>query len=153
MNPKAIEFTLQKLQPGDLSFARELLLEWQRQDGVTDYQLPSDVHLNRMLDREDFHVWVARAEGKVVGGLSAYEMSMFDQEQTEMFLYEIGVGEGHRRKGIARALVEALRITCAERGIEVIFVGTEPHNTAAKRLYLSTGAKEELVAWFTYGEE
>lgn len=147
-----MDFSIQKLAETDLALAKELLLEWQRDEPESAKPIPEDAHLNHLLKRADFHVYVALVKGKVVGGLTAYEMMMFDQEENEMFLYEIGVSAAHRKKGIARALVDALQITCSDLGIKVIYVGTEPDNTPAKHLYLSTGAKEERVAWFTYGE-
>lgn len=147
-----MNFTIQKLSENDLDLAVELIHSWQRDDGDTHKPLPGDAHLRRVLNRDDFHIYVALVDGVVVGGLTAYEMIMFDQEENEMFLYELGVTAVHRKKGIARALVDALQITCADLGIGVIYVATEHDNVPAKRLYASTGAKEQLVAWFTYGE-
>ena len=86
----------------------------------------------------------------VVGGLTAYELPMFGKEVRELFLYEIGVTESHWRQGIARALIEALKQTCVERGVEVIFVGTEMDNEAAKQLYANTGGTLKVIAWYEY---
>jgi GNAT superfamily N-acetyltransferase len=54
------------------------------------------------------------------------------------------------RRGIARALIEALKQTCVERGVEVIFVGTEMDNEAAKQLYANTGGTLKVIAWYEY---
>lgn len=80
----------------------------------------------------------------------AYELPTFGKEVREMFLYEIGVTESHWRQGIARALIEALKQTCVERGVEVIFVGTEMDNEAAKQLYANTGGTLKVIAWYEY---
>lgn len=62
---------------------------------------------------------------------------------TELFLDEIGTGDEWRRKGIARSLMNAVFERADEEGIEEIWLGTEPDNVPARRLYESTGAKGE----------
>ena len=60
---------------------------------------------------------------------------------TRMFLvYEIGVVVEHRREGIARALLEAVRTLAIERGVPEGFVLTNESNAAAMALYAATGA-------------
>ena len=49
---------------------------------------------------------------------------------TEMFLYELGVDEPHRRQGVGTALVGALAALAAERGCYGMFVLTEADNEA-----------------------
>lgn len=148
-----MEISIKKLQAADLPLARALIREWHRDEGEPDPVLPSDDHLRELLVRDDFHVYVALHGDRVIGGLTAYELIMFYREENELFLYEIGVSTAFRRKGVARQLIEALQRTCRERGINVIFVGTTPDNSAARRLYVNTGAKEESVAWFEYDLE
>jgi len=96
-----------------------------------------------MLERTDFYVIVALENGKLVGGLTAYEMQMFKSETAEMFLYEIEVCESHRQKGIGKALIEFLKQICREKGIVQIFVGTEKDNFPARKLYASTGGEAD----------
>jgi ribosomal protein S18 acetylase RimI-like enzyme len=104
-----------------------------------------------MLIRDDFHVIVALENDGLVGGLTAYEMQMFKSEITEMFLYEIEVAESHRQKGIGKALIESLKQICVEKGIAVMFVGTEKDNFPARKLYTSTGGDaDEDSVWFNY---
>jgi len=139
-----------KLSAKDLHLAQQLILQWQEDDGVLDTPLPSNAYLQKLLASDTFHVYVAQEDGLVVGGLTAYELHMFPKEGTEMFLYEIGVQEQHRKKGIARQLVEHLKTTCKEKGIKTIFVGTEKDNEPAKKLYIATGGEFDTIAWFTY---
>ena len=93
---------------------------------------------------------MALENDRVVGGLAAYEIQMLYRDETEMFLYEIGVDKDHRRKGIARSLIEQLKKTCIERCIKEIFVGTSMDNHAARRLYESTGGNVEVSPWYNY---
>ena len=53
--------------------------------------------------------WVAEDDGVVVGHLLAYLERRRAGEARQVLLYEIGVREAYRRRGIGRALVEAMR--------------------------------------------
>ena len=74
---------------------------------------------------------------------------------TEMFLYELGVDEPYRRRGIGRALVEGLRALAVERGCYGMWVATDEENEAAVRTYRAAGAAEPedgvTMAW-TFGD-
>jgi ribosomal protein S18 acetylase RimI-like enzyme len=63
-----------------------------------------------------------------------------------MFLYEIEVRPGHRRRGVGRALITALLNYCRANHFEEVFVFTDPANSAAVGLYRSTGAVTETPA-------
>jgi ribosomal protein S18 acetylase RimI-like enzyme len=73
-----------------------------------------------------------------------------------MLLYEIGVAPEYQRRGIGTALIRALERICRDRGFAEMFVFTNRSNTAAMRLYTSTGAHaeaddEQMLVW-TYLE-
>jgi GNAT superfamily N-acetyltransferase len=59
-----------------------------------------------------------------------------------VFLYEIGVVEQHRRKGIGRALIEHLIATAKADGCWKMSVPTNRSNKAAMALYRSAGGEE-----------
>ena len=143
-------YTLQKLLPSDLRLAQALLKSWQEDEEVQDAKIPGEKHLLKLLAKDSFHAYVVLYDEEVVGGLTAYELQMFTEENDEMFLYEIGINKQHRRQKLGKWLIEALKSTCREKGIDVIFVGTSSENVAAKRLYTSTGGDEEVIPWFTY---
>jgi len=58
---------------------------------------------------------------------------------TEMFLYELAVGEPWQRQGIGRSLVEALVDLARERGCYGMWVLTDEDNEAAVATYTSAG--------------
>ena len=59
---------------------------------------------------------------------------------TEMLLYELGVDEDHRRRGVGRALVVALLDIADGLGCRGMWVPIEPDNDAAVATYRSAGA-------------
>jgi len=145
-----MHFKINKLQSSDVTLAQQLIALWQRDDGIFDGKLPGNAYLSQLLSADSFHAYVALDGDTVVGGLTAYELPMFGKEVRELFLYEIGVTESHWRQGIARALIEALQQTYLERGVGVIFVGTEMDNDAAKQLYANTCGTLKVIARYEY---
>jgi aminoglycoside 3-N-acetyltransferase I len=145
-----VDYIIKKLVPADLSIAKQLIKLWQTEDGYVNPIIPNDNYLHDLLSKDSFHFFVAMKEELVIGGLTAYELSMYKEEETEMFLYEIGVEENYRQKGIATKLIDSLKETCAEKSIKIIFVGTSTGNEPAKQLYKTTGGEMEEVPWFTY---
>jgi ribosomal protein S18 acetylase RimI-like enzyme len=77
-----------------------------------------------------------------LGFVSGMEIHHPDKA-TELLLYELAVDDRHRRRGVGRALVEAMLALAAERGCRGMWVPLEPddeHYSAALATYLSAGA-------------
>jgi ribosomal protein S18 acetylase RimI-like enzyme len=68
-----------------------------------------------------------------------------------MLLYELGVAEHARRRGIGTALTRALADLARERGNYGMFVLVDDDNDAALRTYRSTNAGDDgthiMLAW------
>src|ERR1700759_4187923 len=67
---------------------------------------PSDAYLKALLGRDGFIALAALADdGRVVGGLVAYVLDKFEQERSEIYIYDLAVAEAYWRRGIATALI------------------------------------------------
>jgi aminoglycoside 3-N-acetyltransferase I len=106
---------------------------------------PSARYLEDLLGSQAFIALVAVKDGAVVGGLAAYELKKFEQERSEIYIYDLAVAEPHRRQGIATALIERLRHIAAQRGAWVIFVQADYVDPPAIALYDKLGAREEVL--------
>ena len=95
----------------------------------------------RFLAEPGHHLLVAYDAERPVGFVSGVELTHPDKG-TEMFLYELAVDEPARRRGIGRALVEALATVARERGCYGMFVLTDDDNVAARATYRSAGGRE-----------
>jgi aminoglycoside 6'-N-acetyltransferase I len=78
-----------------------------------------------------------------VGFAFGYELPRRHGRPSMFFVYELGVDEPYRRRGIGRRLMEELLA-----GYEEAFVLTEPDNVAANALYASLGGtRVDSVMW------
>src|SRR5919202_75075 len=108
---------------------------------------PRSEPTRRLLHERTHFLLVAYDADAPVGFVSGVEITHPDKG-TEMFLYELGVEEASRGRGIGRALTEALAALARDRGCYGMWVGTEPSNTAALAVYRAAGAtsSDEFVA-------
>lgn len=118
-------------------------------DEVETYtaKLPSEEYLRRLLGGDTFIALAAVKSGEVVGGIAAYELRKFEQERSEIYLYDLAVVSEHRREGIATALIEKLKEIAAKRGAYVIFVqaDTNIEDEPAIALYTKLGKREDVL--------
>jgi aminoglycoside 3-N-acetyltransferase I len=108
---------------------------------------PASQYLQDLLGRDDFIALAAVRNEAVIGGLAAYELRKFEQERSEIYIYDLAVAAEHRRERIATALIEELKEIAAARGAHVIFVqaDTGPDDEAAIALYTKLGVREEVL--------
>jgi aminoglycoside 3-N-acetyltransferase I len=104
---------------------------------------PGDAYLRRLLSDGRFVLLAAKSDGKVVGALSAYELMKYEQERSEFYIYDLAVAEPFRRRGIARSLIEALKLIARDAGSWVIFVQADREDEPAVALYRSMGVEEQ----------
>lgn len=102
-------------------------------------------YLRALLSGESFVALVALRGGEVIGALAAYELMKFEQRRSEFYIYDLAVSAGHRRQGVATALIEALREVAAARGAWVIFVQADYVDAPAVALYTRLGIREEVL--------
>lgn len=108
---------------------------------------PSAAYQQRLLELDYFIALVAFEEGILVGGLAAYELVKFEQERSEIYIYDLAVHDSYRRQGIATALLHGLQRVAKDRGAYVIFVqaDTAIEDQPAVALYSKLGHREEVL--------
>lgn len=106
---------------------------------------PDAAYLERLLGGDSFIALAAVKGEEVVGGIAAYELPKYEQERSELYLYDLAVAAPHRRQGIATALIEALKRIAARRGAYVVFVQADHGDDPAIALYSKLGAREDVL--------
>lgn len=107
-----ISYEICQLGSSDLNMMHAMLRVFgEAFDDVETYGAarPSPAYFERLLGKEHFIALAALKKDTVVGGLAAYELHKFEQERSEIYIYDLAVSEAHRREGIATALIEGLK--------------------------------------------
>lgn len=149
-NPPARQETVdvRVLEADDVVLARAMLDLFGREfdDEVTySHRQPEDRYLQRVLGSDSFVALVAQVDNRVVGALAGYVLPKFEQARSEFYIYDLAVDSGHRRRGIATALIERLKRLASTRGIYVIFVQADHGDDAAIALYTRLGRREDVL--------
>jgi aminoglycoside 3-N-acetyltransferase I len=106
---------------------------------------PNGAYLAQLLGSDYFIALAAVKNSEVIGGLAAYELRKFEQQRSEIYIYDLAVSEGHRREGIATALINNLQQIAETRGAYVIFVQADLGDEPAKALYTKLGTREDVL--------
>ncbi len=140
--------TIRQLTAEDVAPMRALLQTFgDAFDDANTYRgnQPDDGYLQRLLGGDSFIAVAAFDEDTVVGGLAAYELRKFEQQRSEVYIYDLAVAESHRRRGIAAAAIHELQRIAAARGAYVIFVQADLGDDPAIALYTKLGTREDVL--------
>jgi aminoglycoside 3-N-acetyltransferase I len=142
------EVEIRVLHANDVAWMRGMLsmfgLAFDDEATYTSKQ-PDDAYLVRLLSNPDFIAIAAIGNGLVVGGLAAYVLTKFERARSEVYIYDLAVEEGSRRRGIATALIRAVQKESNARGAWVVFVQADREDAAALALYTKLGVREDVV--------
>lgn len=143
-----IPASIRALGPGDALLMRAVLsLFGEAFEDAATYgcSQPSTGYLERLLERDTFIALAAVKGDQVIGGVAAYVLPKFEQERSEIYIYDLAVAAAHRRQGVATAMIAELRRIGAMRGAYVIFVQADYGDDAAIALYTKLGVREDVM--------
>ena len=144
----SVPFSIRQLASNDVALMEAMVTTFGMAfDEVETYNAarPSKAYLERLLRSDYFIALAALKNGSVVGGIAAYELQKFEQERSEIYIYELAVAAAHRREGIATALIHELKKIGAAREAYVIFVQAGIDDIPAIELYTKLGTREEVL--------
>ncbi len=149
MSSSAPALTVRRLGAADLDAMHALLDVFGAAfDDVATYgkARPGRPWFAQLLGAEDFiALAAAQDDGTIVGGLAAYVLRKFEQERCEVYIYDLAVAQAQRRRGIATALIDALRNVAGALGAYVIFVQADYGDAPAIALYTKLGVREDVM--------
>ncbi|HEY8574284.1 AAC(3)-I family aminoglycoside N-acetyltransferase [Phenylobacterium sp.] len=136
------------LGPGDIALMRGLNAMFA--EAFEDPQSyggapPDDAYLAELLAQPHVIALAAVVGGRVVGGITAYELPKLEQARKEVYLYDLAVAEDYRRMRVATALIRRLQRIAADRGAWVVFVQADHGDDPAIALYSKLGVREEVL--------
>jgi ribosomal protein S18 acetylase RimI-like enzyme len=141
------DVSIRRLGPGDEALLAGMSFDTDEDDDEVPLA-PADAAA--FLADEHTFLFVALAAEQVVGFVVVNEL-LHRHSFARMFLiYEIGVEAEYRRRGIGRALLDAVRAVAVERRVAEGFVLTNESNIPAMALYAAAGATRpslDIAEW------
>lgn len=118
---------------------------------MKNFILPPKEHLQYVLDRPGFFVFVAIQDNQIVGGLTAYTFEQYYAQKPLAYVFDLAVKAQFQRKGIGKKLMAAITSFCQQIGYEEVFVQADKVDDYALDFYRSTPiTNEEEVVHFYY---
>jgi aminoglycoside 3-N-acetyltransferase I len=141
-------YSIRTLESRDVGLMRSLLSMFgEAFHEVDTYNAaqPGTSYLEHLLRSDTFIAIGALYGDEVIGGMAAYVLPKFEQERSEIYIYDLAVKEAYRRQGIATSMIGALRHIAALRGAHVIFVQADRDDAPAIALYSKLGIRENVI--------
>lgn len=143
-------FTVKLLTSQDINLFRELLRVFEDVFEMQNFSIPPDNHLQNLLDKSDFMVFVGLADNKVAGGLTAYILTSYFTAADDAYILDLAVKKEFQRMGLGKKLMEMLIEHCKSRNMNVLFVQADEKDKHAVDFYNSLGGIPERAINFDY---
>ncbi|MBD0255949.1 MAG: GNAT family N-acetyltransferase [Cytophagales bacterium] len=141
---------VRRLNKEDLDKFIALIRVFEEVFEMEGFMMPGEKYLQALLAKEDFFVFVALLEDKVVGGLTAYTLQQYYSQKPLAYIYDLAVLRHYQRQGIGKWLMEEITAFCKGIGMEEVFVQADQVDQHAIEFYRATGGTAELVVHFYY---
>ena len=135
-------FSIRALGPDETPLMRRMLRMFGEAFGDMEAyssKPPTDAYLRGLLASPHFIALAAVKSDDVVGGLAAYELIKFEQQRSEIYIYDLAVDERHRRQGIATALKRTQLAWAAQTGVRELVTRTQKGNEPMQELNRKLG--------------
>lgn len=144
-----MDLSIRRLTQGDITQMKALNDLFGRvfeQPDIYSENPPNRAWLFDLLSDPNFVCLVAEAKnGQIAGGVCAYILKKFEQQRSELFVYDLGVDEAWRRQGVATALIQHLKPVAQAVGAWVIVITADDGDTPATSLYRKLGVEERTL--------
>jgi aminoglycoside 3-N-acetyltransferase I len=150
MNLKEL-IKIKRLQKEDINGFLDLVELFSNVFEMEQFSMPNRNHLQTLLDREDFLVFVVILGDKVIGGLTSYVLQQYYSEKPIAYLYDLTIDIEYQRQGIGKQLIREVHSFFKEQGFEELFVQAEKVDQYAIDFYRKTNpSQEDQVLQFSY---
>lgn len=123
------------------------LMEGLTRPAVADDPAPQREVFLTHLDREDAAIFVAEADGELAGAVSLWIQPRLNWTTPQGWIPDLYVDPTFRRRGAARALLDACADLCRARGCHVLVLESGHHRAEAHQLYESYGFEHYARAY------
>jgi aminoglycoside 3-N-acetyltransferase I len=141
--------TIRRLGTDDVPLARDTFALMARVFEEPSATLGHD-YLHALLSSSAFWAMAALVGGVPVGGLTAHAIPLTRIVERELFIYDLAVAEEWQRRGVGRALMDAVRRAAREEGMSTSFVPADNDDSHALAFYRALGGSPAEVTIFSF---
>lgn len=145
-----MDIKIEKLNHNDINKFTELIRLFEDVFEMKNFKMPDEIYLQQLLEKDDFFVFVALLDNKVVGGLTSYIMQQYYSKSPLVYVFDLAVKTELQRQGIGKKLIADNNAYCKSMGIEAVMVQADEVDDYAIKFYHSTGATAAKVIHFEY---
>lgn len=139
-----------KLTNGDEANFADLVLLFNMEFESPQPTFINSKNIKRLLENDNFVCFVAHIGNQIVGGLTAYELEMYDQEGSAMYIYDVAVSQQYQRMGIGSRLIKEILADCKEKSINDVFVQADADDHHAVEFYKKNGGLPSKAYQFSF---
>ncbi|GIN22326.1 GNAT family N-acetyltransferase [Siminovitchia fordii] len=139
-----------RLKSGDDSQFSDLVLLFNEEFESPTLTYVNTKNIRKLLNNPKFVCIVAQIDHKIIGGLTAYELEMYDREGSSMYIYDLAVSKEYQRNGIGSRLVHKIIMLCKSKVIEDLFVQADGVDQHAISFYKKIGGKQSKTFQFSF---
>ena len=137
---------VRRAEPGDADRVLALM-EGLTRPAIADDPGPQREVFLAHLTHEDAQVFVAELDGEVAGAVSLWIQPRLNWTTPQAWIPDLYVDPGFRRRGAARALLDACVEGARRRGCHVLVLESGHHRAEAHQLYEAYGFEHHARAY------
>ena len=145
------EMEIEIIATDNVADFKELISLFAQVFEMENFVAPDTGHLSTLLQKEGFMAIAAKADQKIIGGLTVYVIDRYYSANPLAYVYDLAVLNEYQRKGLGKRLMKFVTDYCREKGFEEVFVQAEKEDDHAVDFYRKTNpGRAEDVMHFTY---
>jgi len=139
-----MNLTFEQLQEKDIPALEVLFTQYNPGDDPYEF---NPEQIKKFLTEKQNIAFAAKLNGKVIGCISGYSLTMMDEDRPEFFIYGVDIHPECHNRGYGTAFMKFVLHWAKENGFRESYVMTGSSNLAACRCYEKAGM--ELDDWKT----
>ncbi len=151
MHRKTFYYPVVKLSRDGFPRFMELIQLFTRVFETDEFEDPGRSYLENLLQQNDFHVFVAIHDNKVIGGLTVYTLPQYLSVKPLALIYDLAVDPSFQRQGVGGQLMAETNQYFRRAGYAEVFVQADEADLHAIEFYRSVSPSgEEPVRQFSF---
>lgn len=149
-----MDIEIKKLNNNNIEEFISLIKIFEEVFEMKNFTIPDLKHIENILNKPGFIVFVAVKENQIIGGITIYTLDQYYSDKPLAYIYDLAVLTKYQRQGAGKKLIKATTDYCFEHGYEEVFVQADKIDEYAIEFYRKTSiTNEEDVMHFYYTQK